>query len=899
MQSSARSVRSERLRGREHEQEVLGRLLDDDGPGGVLVVGAAGQGKSSVVTAFGATATASGTVVVTAAAVNRWSPPLGAFADLVELPDTGPDMPADVLLSIKSAAIAALDDLTDGNVPLLIVDDANRLDNESAMLVAELVATRRARAVLTSRAATALPAVITELTSDNLVVEVELRGLDRKNVAAMIADRFGPSIGGTLVDQICDLTGGVPRLVDEACRAIQGKTASDNGSLASTQIGSAESAGDHRFPVTDRMVTVLQEETNTLSDSARMALELIAICEPAGTRLVQTLLDPDDLVELERSGLVTVASDTSDRDHDRRSTVRLTTPLFGEVLKQRVPVTLANAHRERFADAIETTGARRFEDRVTVAAMRLDARGTLDHTILGTASRHATLGYNHALGERLARAAVAEGGGIAAGYALAFSLNMQNRFEDAQETMATWWDETLGATKPGVALAMVFQRTMGLHRALGRYEEAERCLDQAETARDDTDWQQQVQGLRAYLVGLVDVERGAELAQDLVEDESAHGMARLYAVQAAAAHLATHGRTDDALDLIEPYLSSSATLTREFPRAPGFAFRLRSLVQRYAGDVRGELAQSQRAIDRPPKSLDHQARGAEYLWHGANCFDTGDMQTAVAAIETGLEHLDRCDPAIMRSKAYPLLASARAQIGDTLGANDALELARHYLPTQSCNQLFRAELARAQAWVAAVEGDLERAAEHALDGAIDTALPAEQAELALTAYRLGASIDAVSPLVEQATAEAQSPRLQAIRSHITGVAADRNGTALEEAAQSYETLGFMLLASETLVEASSAHGPNPTAARRCSATAAGLLDRYCPNVITPTTLRLSTPALTRRERTIGLEAARGLSNAEIATQLGRSVRTVEWHLQQVYHKLGVSRRADLGRFFMP
>lgn len=62
---------------------------------------------------------------------------------------------------------------------------------------------------------------------------------------------------------------------------------------------------------------------------------------------------------------------------------------------------------------------------------------------------------------------------------------------------------------------------------------------------------------------------------------------------------------------------------------------------------------------------------------------------------------------------------------------------------------------------------------------------------------------------------------------------------------------------------------------------------------TPTLTRLVAPGLTTRERQVAAAAARGTSNAEIAALLGRSVRTVEWHLQQAYMKLGVNDRAEL------
>ena len=40
----------------------------------------------------------------------------------------------------------------------------------------------------------------------------------------------------------------------------------------------------------------------------------------------------------------------------------------------------------------------------------------------------------------------------------------------------------------------------------------------------------------------------------------------------------------------------------------------------------------------------------------------------------------------------------------------------------------------------------------------------------------------------------------------------------------------------------------------------------------------------------------GLSNREIAAQLFLSPRTIDFHLRNVFAKLGISRRTELGRF---
>ncbi|MDQ0851130.1 DNA-binding NarL/FixJ family response regulator/tetratricopeptide (TPR) repeat protein [Arthrobacter sp. B3I9] len=61
----------------------------------------------------------------------------------------------------------------------------------------------------------------------------------------------------------------------------------------------------------------------------------------------------------------------------------------------------------------------------------------------------------------------------------------------------------------------------------------------------------------------------------------------------------------------------------------------------------------------------------------------------------------------------------------------------------------------------------------------------------------------------------------------------------------------------------------------------------------PVTPRNKGPLLTERERQIATLAGNGVSNKDIALDIGISVRTVEGHLYQVFTKLGVSSRSDL------
>jgi RNA polymerase sigma factor (sigma-70 family) len=58
-------------------------------------------------------------------------------------------------------------------------------------------------------------------------------------------------------------------------------------------------------------------------------------------------------------------------------------------------------------------------------------------------------------------------------------------------------------------------------------------------------------------------------------------------------------------------------------------------------------------------------------------------------------------------------------------------------------------------------------------------------------------------------------------------------------------------------------------------------------------------ALTDREQEVVIWAVRGMTNKEIATQLGISAKTVKTHLQNAFRKLKVSRRGQLLRVPLP
>ncbi|MFC5944909.1 helix-turn-helix transcriptional regulator, partial [Micromonospora harpali] len=72
----------------------------------------------------------------------------------------------------------------------------------------------------------------------------------------------------------------------------------------------------------------------------------------------------------------------------------------------------------------------------------------------------------------------------------------------------------------------------------------------------------------------------------------------------------------------------------------------------------------------------------------------------------------------------------------------------------------------------------------------------------------------------------------------------------------------------------------------------GELLGLCDQLDTPA-LRLGEPALTDREWEVARLAAEGVTSRAIGERLFLSSRTVDNHLHRIYHKLGVTGRAEL------
>lgn len=103
------------------------------------------------------------------------------------------------------------------------------------------------------------------------------------------------------------------------------------------------------------------------------------------------------------------------------------------------------------------------------------------------------------------------------------------------------------------------------------------------------------------------------------------------------------------------------------------------------------------------------------------------------------------------------------------------------------------------------------------------------------------------------------------------------------AAESVSTMGEMIYAS--------ARRHDPSAPEKIRSLGEGLLEKLAP--LRKELIGGEIQELTQREREIAALVMQGFSNAEIAQQLNVTVRTVKYHLENVYSKLNITRRSKL------
>jgi len=619
-------------------------------------------------------------------------------------------------------------------------------------------------------------------------------------------------------------------------------------------------------------------------------VEMLAVGEPLGLATLEKVTDAAAIEDAERHGLVRASQD------GRRTEARLAHPVYGEVLRQRLPRSHLRRISALLAGALQATGARRREDLLRLARWQLDAGGPGDPVLLSRAARRAIEMYDMALAARLARTALESGGGVEAGLVLGESEFRSGHHEEAESVLA----RLVAVCSNDTELALVTNaRAYNLSNLMGDPAAATAVIDQALTTITDVTARLRVLGrLATNRIFEGDPESALAAANELLASKDDQIASRGAYVSSIA--LALLGGGDDAVAMAYRGLETDRR------SSPGYQLPEAQLIGAVLGHASaGRLARAEQdavaAYQACLAAGDKEGQATFSLLRGCVLVDMGHLSAAARVFLEGASiNRELHDVAGLRwcTGGLALAEGMAGHAGPATAAVKELDA----LPA-GWMTIFEPDLVdRGRAWASVAAGELTRGYEVLREAAGRAATGNQlvaEAHLLHDIARLGQPALVTSRLTEL-DGGGHGELVRALAGH-AGALARGSVADLEAAAGAFGTLGASLLAAEASLAAAAIYRSQGSSRRASEASrrAQEFLD-ICGDVATPGLSRDNgTDRLTRREREVAGLAATGMASRDIAAKLVLSVRTVDNHLQNVYSKLGVTSRDELAAVLRP
>lgn len=876
---------------------VLGPAPQDPtGPRGAVVVAPAGVGKTRLLREVRSWAQAHGLptamVVATAAASHT---PYGAVLHLL------PEGVADTAVRSGSHGPVAAAMRSEARGTVLLVDDAHHLDHASAALLLQLSLDGLVMPVVAVRRGVSVPDPVTALWKDDLALRVDLQPLSSTEMGDLIRRALGGRVTARSLAGLTAASGGNVMYARELVTA-----AAERGSM---RLRDDVWVWDEEVVLAPRLVDAVWARLEMLDQAQRHALAAVALGEPLPLTVAEAVTSTDVLVSLDEAGLVHVHG-----PHDR-GVLRLGHPLYGEVLLARIGTLGRRRLVGSLADAFDAADPREAEAaRVRIALWRLDAGHAVTPGALLDAAVRANHVYAHEPAARLARAAVEAGDADPAGRApavieLGRALVGSNRAEDALHVLTPIEDAVLASPDPQVVDDYVDVRFRAKYYGLGRVEGVESLLDRVGRSAGTTAGRggdpiraaQRLAPYRASLaIGQGRPREALSVVEPLLERSDVSPRHRLMALEVAGEALGQLGLHRQAVNVWDQLRQFPAGATA---RAPGAAAEadlqalFSSLLDGRVLEVLPVLTAFHESMADSPDVVN---RGLAAMGLGNCLLAAGQVERSRAVLRDAVEDFRKVD--LGESLAWALV-----QLSQTAALTRQVETARRWLGearqaqrgTGPARQA--ADVATAQAWLRAAEGDRTGAAAIALAGAEQyPQLELARADLLHLACRLGERRAEVTASLRQIAERAECEYPGLLADHAEALrAGDRH--VLESVAERFAERGLAPLAVEAATQAVRAHraAGSGDGVRRMAARTQVLAQGVDPALVQTLTPEEPVVGLSRREREVARLAATGLSNAAIAQHLVVSVRTVESHLYQAFAKLGIDSRESLRRYLPP
>ena len=854
----------------EYRRAVL--ALDDSAPvQGVALVGESGVGKSTLARKLGkALESDRHTVRYVLGTQTGGTVPLGAFSRSVTI--GAAHEPASMLAAARKT-------LEQEENLVIVVDDAQLLDQLSAALVYQLAASGSARLIVTIRSGDAVLDAVTALWKEKLLSRIDIDAFTRSQTEELARAALGGAVDSQLVAELYHRTAGNPLMLRSLLSAGR-----DSGVLRRTEAGwrlHGQLHGD------SELYDLLDFQLRALAPEELEAVEILAAGELLDWEVLRGLSDADAVARLERRGLIQLVADES------HTVARLMHPLLGEAAIRMTGAVRSRQLNSMLAQALRKhlqAGGRRLrlpDVRGRIRMVQFMIRSDLppDLGVIVEAAASAMAMSNFVCGAEFARFAFDRGGGLSAGLVLAEALSWQGRGAEAEAI--------LSGVDPGDSDELLTARwgcarAMNLFFNCGQVENAQRVI---------TELKERIES--AGIVGLVTalelsfVCLSGDVATVAEQGPAVCGSAELPLATAWAATptcwaLALAGRSDEVNRIADAGRRATA------PDQVAVEQFIVGLAETVAATLAGDYPAAQRIQERYAtmaaatpvgNAITEAMLGLVQLARGA-------LPSAGAAFRHSMSALSDGFPWVWSMLVAVWCAQAEGARGDSAAAAAALRISEQNYGPQAAVLLPELELARA--WERASAGQLTAARMHAVraaeiaqqSGMVAVELHARHAAVRFGDTTGAARLDELAKTLNTALAKAMA-------AHARGVTGD-DGDLLDVAAAHFTDLGALALAADAAAHAATAHARRGERAKEVESSArAYRLAGQC-GLRTPATDAAAGPLpISEREHEIAMLVASGLSNRQIAERLVVSVRTVDGHLYRIFVKLGINSRDQL------
>jgi DNA-binding CsgD family transcriptional regulator/type II secretory pathway predicted ATPase ExeA len=771
---------------------------------------------------------------------------------------------------------------------LLIVDDAQDLDEATAGILVELAAAGWAKLLVGAAARPGLPEPLLQLWFEGIAERHDLRPLTQQQTTDMLELTLGTQVLPNVAELLWEASEGNPlllnSLIDDAKH--DGTLLQRNGVWLLTR--PLNSHGD-------RLTDVVRRQLLRRTPEERQALNLVALAEPVSKELIEAVVGEHAVEALIEHELIRVTTASVPE-------LRLRHAVYGDALRNLISPARSLQLRQSLLRLMDKEPASA-EGLLRQVSWSMECGAELADRQLLQAATLASRLYQDDLARRAAalikdpelqvaaRSVTARTHYNASDYAVARDI-LEADFGKGH-TVATLLTGTLlwaavlsaqGHTPEDIMQRAEVLLTAGERLAQEKPAEARRILAATK------DRYATIRSMVLAMAGEGATDRRAGAA---VPGPPVNHLDQAFRLSLESERLLVEGKSVSAFTVAAEALTAAGAGHDELHFLTDFLVVRSSAAVIHAGDWRAaETLLSRFAAGSGPSLISfgggvHAARGVILLYQGK-------AGQALNTLSAALESLRLADPQQLFGLTAAMAFAAAAEVGARDKA--AAFLADYEAVPPAVSRYLRGLAAMALVYGKARLGNHPEAiAELRLLGRPDDGPTTAGLEFDALAFCLALGDRKAASRLLELCPQLEGPRPAAICAYAAAISTDLAADHLEAAksCEDAELWGFAALAYDAAANAFRAAGDS-LRERMAMSHRKRCLDRAdnAPGQ-EPEGTEDALGLLTRRERDIVALAVRGLSDRRIAAELHVSIRTVEGHLYRSYAKLNVKGRDQL------